>query len=213
MKHFEEKSEFDKRLQAMNQKFRLSEKEQKNVLHEINSNIMRDGRMHRRKSLQWKYYITSAAAIFILILLVTPLLNNNVALTGSDRRSSESNETGTTSNVFQTDSVMINILNNADFRFYELELFVYKNDKLFVHQGTMLADESEIKKGMPLSFELTEEDVRLEGEVVLEWVIVDPKSQEEVPIGKKESITLEKGKEYNFELHGDSIKDAYLTGE
>ena len=79
-----------------------------------------------------------------------------------------------------------------------------------VSPGGMYADGSKIKKGESFTFEFQEEDFSLEGEVMLEVIIVnDPR--EKFPVEGKIPIKLEKGKEYFLEINGDSIKGSNLT--
>lgn len=90
MKHFEDKNAFDKGLKSMNHKFRISEKEQKDVLNEINMNIDRNVPTQSRKSSKWKYYIASIASVFILVVLAIALFSNTYEnLAGSDELSGQ----------------------------------------------------------------------------------------------------------------------------
>lgn len=102
------------------------------------------------------------------------------------------------------DHVIVDIKNNANFAIYGLEVNVYKNEDLKTTQGSMNADGSKVKKGESLRFEFTEQDFNLKGESTLEVVIVDKDNKNEISINRKITLELTKGKEYFFEVFGDS---------
>lgn len=84
MKYFEENGEVDRGLKALDQKFKLSAKEEAAVLTAINREI--DGKVSAspRKTSHWTYYIASAVAIFLLAILVIPIFYTTNELTTSD---------------------------------------------------------------------------------------------------------------------------------
>ncbi|MGD6831051.1 hypothetical protein ACQCT5_02735 [Sutcliffiella halmapala] len=103
------------------------------------------------------------------------------------------------------DTVVVDVLNNADYDIYVLELSWYNKEELKGSQGTMKAEDGlKLKKGELLQFELTEADLSLEGEVLFELTLIDVKDERKrVTIGEKFPLNLEKGKVYSLEISGE----------
>ena len=209
MTHFEKDIEFDEELRGLNNKFKITQDEQKDILNKINITIEKCKPTKKVRVLNWKYYFASIASILILVILVSPLFNGSLTnLITSNQR--DSYELISATNSSKKDSVLITIMNNAEFEFNHLQLNVSRYGNVMVSPGGMYADGSKIKKGESFTFEFQEEDFSLEGEVMLEVIIVnDPR--EKFPVEGKIPIKLEKGKEYFLEINGDSIKRSNLT--
>ncbi|WHY75286.1 hypothetical protein QNH20_14115 [Neobacillus sp. WH10] len=106
-------------------------------------------------------------------------------------------------------SMVINIKNNANFDFYEVQAHLVNHSPAVVN-----ADGSKIEKGELISFELLEEDIALDGKVEMKIEILDSNSKEKskdaVAINKKVTLELDNNKEVFFEITGNSIKESDL---
>jgi hypothetical protein len=71
MKPFEDQS-FDKELKSLNNKIRITENEQSQILQAINQEIDRENPSKKSVFSKWKYSIAVALAVFIFILLALP---------------------------------------------------------------------------------------------------------------------------------------------
>lgn len=111
------------------------------------------------------------------------------------------------------DTVVVDVKNNADYDIYMLELSWYHTEELKGSQGTMKAEDGpKLKKGESLQFELTEEDLALDGEVLFELALIDVKDdRKRVTIGEKFPLNLEKGKLYSLEISGDGQSNLELA--
>ncbi|MHA6252956.1 hypothetical protein [Oceanobacillus sp. CAU 1775] len=76
MKPFEREDELDRKLKSINNKFRMTGKEQQSILANINGQMDSQPSTRHKKSTRWKYYFTSTAAIFIILILALPFMNN-----------------------------------------------------------------------------------------------------------------------------------------
>lgn len=212
MNHFEREIEFDEELRGLNNKFMITQDEQKYILNKLNTTIEENKSTKKVRVFDWKYYFASVASILILFILVTPILNSSFTDSiKSNQQSRDSNEMTSATNPSKKDSVVINVLNNAEFEYYHVQLNVSRNGNVVRTQGGMYADGSKIKQGESLTFEFQEEDFSLKGEVILEAIIVDTnETREKFPVKGKILIKLEKGMEYFLEINGDSILSSNL---
>ncbi|MBP3951810.1 hypothetical protein [Bacillus suaedae] len=124
MNHFEEENEIDKGLKSMENKFRISEKEEKYILNEINLTIDKNGPTKIQKSPQRNYYIASIASVFLLIILAIPLLSN-VYETGSNEFSKK------TFNIAYT-PVIQNEIDNPN-KYHSLMTVEFLDEKVFTN--------------------------------------------------------------------------------
>ncbi|WP_158735813.1 DUF4871 domain-containing protein [Alteribacillus sp. YIM 98480] len=88
MKQFEEMNEYDREFKSMNNKINLAQKEQEDILYQINNKIGRKSPTRRQVSPIWKYYLTLTVTSLIIIILSLPLLTNII----QDRTGNLNNE-------------------------------------------------------------------------------------------------------------------------
>ena len=63
MTHFEKDIEFDEELRGLNNKFKITQDEQKDILNKINITIEKCKPTKKVRVLNWKYYFASIASI------------------------------------------------------------------------------------------------------------------------------------------------------
>lgn len=101
-----------------------------------------------------------------------------------------------------TENMIINIKNDANFEIYGVEVNILKSSPSGVN-----ADGSKIKKGESLTFEFSEDDFKLDGQTTMKVSILN-RNDEVLPTNEELSIELGNNKELFFEITGDSINEA-----
>ncbi|MUK89608.1 hypothetical protein GMD78_14665 [Ornithinibacillus sp. L9] len=209
MNRFDDNNNLDVRFKSMNQKLSMTKEEQNDMLHEINQKIRISKSTTKKRSIPWKFYVTSAVMAVIFMIFITPLFNDTVKNPGSGENL---NETHSSLQNSPQDRVTIEVINDTEIDIYGLELEIYQSEVLKVTQGASNADGSTVEKGESIAFEFLETDFHLVGEIDVEVVIVEPIEMggERIPIDKF-TLNLSNEREYLFEINGESASNLDVT--
>ncbi|MGF2616149.1 hypothetical protein FZC84_10655 [Rossellomorea vietnamensis] len=106
--------------------------------------------------------------------------------------------------------VIIHIKNRLDFEIDNLQLEISQDGKVISSIGTAHADGSSFEKEEDLKFELREEELPLEGIAEIKAIVTDADKNASVKINNSVTIELAEGKQYFYDLKGDSAENASL---
>ncbi|WP_047984735.1 hypothetical protein [Ornithinibacillus californiensis] len=202
-------------LKSLNQKFRLPENEQREIIEDINRKM--DLPMTTRNRVQWKYYAATAVVVLLLVIVALPLIFDNQSFVGESEQPQGSFERNPTPPVTDdTEEVEYTFLieNKLPFDIYSMELRVYQKGDLIASPTSMNADGSPIKQGDIIEFEFLEMDGLEAGSAVVELFVTLEKpskgSEKQFSPGKNSIMLFEEYKDFTFWLIGESVDKFYL---
>jgi hypothetical protein len=202
-------------LKSLNQKFRLPENEQSEIIENINREM--DMPMRRSNTIQWKYYAASAVVVFLLVIIALPLIFDNQSFVGESEQPQGSFERNPAPPVAdETEEVEYTFLieNKLPFDIYSMELRIYQKGELIASPTSMYADGSPIKQGEIIEFEFLEMDGLEAGSAVVELFVTIEKpskgNEDQFSPGKNSIMLFEEHKNYTLWLIGESVDKFYL---
>ncbi|WP_058306171.1 hypothetical protein [Gracilibacillus massiliensis] len=187
-------SNFDREWKSLSQKVKLSKHESEEMKRLLSQKIQEPPRSR-------KFIFKPLVSIVAVACIITILLLSN----GNTERITPLSDT-TEEQV--EDDIMVVITNNATFDFLGVNLVIHQPFQRITGPTSVNADSSFIDKGDSLYIELIErEDFDSQEKTSLEAVII-MENNDRVTIEPKVPITVEKGREYHFEIVGNSVEEA-----
>ena len=101
-----------------------------------------------------------------------------------------------------SETALIQVVNNSHNKMNLVELYFYQYGVLITTQGVANADDSALKKGDSLSFELNSSEINLNEPVTIEVMVGI--NNVKFSVGTVKSIQLSKGNAFNFEITEDT---------
>jgi hypothetical protein len=203
-------------LKSLDQKFRLPEHEQSEIIENINRKMVMP--MRRSNTIQWKYYAASAVAVLLLVIIALPLIFGNQSFVGESHQPQGSIEKNPTPPVTdETEEVEYTFLieNKLPFDIYSMELRVYQKGDLIASPTSMYADGSPIKQGDIIEFEFLEMDGLEAGSTEMEILVTTEESakgsEQQFSTGENSIMLFEEYKDYTLWLIGETVDKFHLV--